>query len=109
MAWNGFEIVCIGLKDEGEFGDQRNIAEVGILAPTLTMKSIEVAWSIQTEKEDRPYVHVDVDGTPTVPTPDKVDGVRFLRLADELSSSDPILNLPECESYQRDERLASVT
>lgn len=108
MAWDGFEIVCITLEGSAEYEDPRAISRIGILAPTLTMKDIEVAWSIQDGKEDSSYVHVDVDGEAVAPTPDRIDGVRFLRVADEPSPDDPLLGLPTCEEYEREERLDEV-
>lgn len=108
MTWDGFEIVCISIDESAEYDDPRAISRLGILAPSLTMKQIEVAWSIQQRKDDSSYVHVDVDGEPARPTPDRIDGVRFLRVADEPTRDDPLMQLPTCTEYEREERFEAV-
>lgn len=106
MTWEGFPIACIELKEESEFDDPRSIATFGILAPTLKKKAADKVWAIQQSRGH--YVKLEGDEQSINPTPDTVDGVRFIRVADEPSPDDPLMDLPTCEEYEMDSRFENL-
>lgn len=106
MTWNGFNIVCVNVDEESEFDDPRAITEFGIQAPKLRVKAADMVWSIQQSRGH--YVHLEVNGEEINPIPEREDGVRYLRVADTLTSEDPLMELPTCTEYKLQERVENA-
>lgn len=113
MVWDGgFEIGCVDLREESEFNDQRAIERIGILAPILKEKKLDVAWSMQRKKQEgdaeHHYVHLKVDGVVRYPVAKKHNNHKYLSMTGELSENDPLLDLPSIAEYKQQERLDNL-
>lgn len=104
--WEGFEIVCVDVNQDDEYDDCRAIEQIGFLAPSLNLDARVKAWE---SLEKRPYwYHVEINGEQVHPVPDKVGNRKFIRVADENTPDDPLLELPSCAEYKRKQQLEAL-
>lgn len=106
VTWHGFTIVCVDVDEDSEFDDQRAITRLGFLAPKLKIEDIDKAWAIQQSRGN--HVCIEIDGVPVNPVSDKEDNVKYLRTTEELSTDDPLLDLPSISVYRAEERLDQI-
>lgn len=104
---HSWEVVCVEVSDEREFTDCRGIETVGFRAPSLRTKPADtVASRIQSGLSD---FHVTVDGerVPLQASNDE-DVNMYPHVLEENSPDDPLLGLPSCERYARDQEFANL-
>ncbi len=102
---HSWEVVCVDRDPDREFDDCRAIEEVGFLAPSLREESANtVAARIH---QDHSNFHITVDGEQVQLEAQRDPDVFFYpRTLEEDSPDDPLLALPPCNRYERDQKFA---
>lgn len=96
-------IVCIEINEDSEYDDCRQITHLGFLAPSLTKRKMDrVWWSVNSSNVGGYFVWHDEQIHKLQAAED--GDYRYVRAADEDTPSDPLLNLPTCDEYERSDR-----
>ena len=98
-----WEVICVEVDPESEFDDCRSIESIGVsVADSLRRKKVDSTAGII--RNDLGSYHV-TDGDRRIP----LRGVRgdefmYVRTLDEDSPSDPLLDMPRCETCEASRR-----
>ena len=100
-----WEVVAVGLDDDAEHDDCRQITDIAYLAPSLTTAKIDVIAS-KINSGYTPY-HLETPGG-RVELQVAKDQRNYVRTAAEDTPDDPLLALPTIEEYKESQRFANV-
>lgn len=100
---HSWEVLCIGIDDDSEYEDTRQINEIGIkVAENLQVHSVGKI-AIQLNSNNTAY-HMK-QGDEKIPLQGSVDGAKqYIHTLPEFRDDDPLLTLPTITEYQKADR-----
>lgn len=104
---HSWEVVCIELDPDRNYDDCRAIEKIGFLAPTLKRSSTNTAGAQIKQGHKRFHIMMDGEKVPLQNHKDP-DLLHYVRILDEDSSEDPLLDLPRCGKYELDNHIEGV-
>lgn len=101
--WQGWEVVCIERREEADHEDCRAIAAIGHrVANTLRMRNVDTVHAMIDAELSQFYV--PDDGERDYLRPATHEGRLYVRTHETDDVDDPLLALPDCESYEDESR-----
>lgn len=96
-------IVCIEIDEDSEYEDCRQITHLGFLSPSLTKRKMDrIWWGVTSANVGGYFIWHDDQVVPLQAA--EHEGHRYVRVRDEDTPNDPLVNFPTCEEYERSDK-----